>query len=101
MPDYCELRLLVFKWQVGAVMGKRGATINRIRSNSAATIKVIQPERGMPVVPCAVDDDELILVSLTLALLLLGVLCCVLHHSTTVSRAALLRPWHHRTHFAL
>jgi hypothetical protein len=44
-------------------MGKRGATINRIRSNSAATIKVIQPERGLPVVPCAVDDDELILVS--------------------------------------
>jgi hypothetical protein len=44
------------------VMGKKGATINEIRTKSGAAVKLLSPERGVPVVPMAEVDDELIVV---------------------------------------
>jgi transcription antitermination factor NusA-like protein len=62
IPDEVTVKMLVFKWQVGAVMGKRGSNINDIRKSSRANIRVTQPSTSGPVVPCAMDDDELITV---------------------------------------
>ena len=62
VPEEVTLKMLVFKWQVGAVMGKRGTNINEIRKGSRANIRVTQPSSSGPVVPCAMEDDELITV---------------------------------------
>lgn len=62
LPHKCQLRMLLFKYQIGAVMGKKGATINEIRNKSAASVKLLTPQGGVPIVPCAELDDELITV---------------------------------------
>jgi hypothetical protein len=45
-------------------MGKKGATINEMRNKSSASIKLLSPANGVPIVPCALPDDEMISVSL-------------------------------------
>uniref|UniRef100_A0A383V282 K Homology domain-containing protein n=1 Tax=Tetradesmus obliquus TaxID=3088 RepID=A0A383V282_TETOB len=63
LPHKASLRMLLFKFQIGAVMGKKGATINEIRNKSGATVKLTTPQPGAPIVPAAERDDELITVS--------------------------------------
>ncbi|KAF6263313.1 hypothetical protein COO60DRAFT_1635330 [Scenedesmus sp. NREL 46B-D3] len=63
LPHKATLRMLLFKYQVGAVMGKRGAAINEIRNKSGASVKLTTPHGGVPIVPSAEMDDELITVS--------------------------------------
>jgi hypothetical protein len=63
LPHKATLRTLLFKYQIGAVMGKKGAAINEIRNKSGATVKLTTPQPGAPIVPCAEKDDELITVS--------------------------------------
>jgi hypothetical protein len=63
LPHKATLRMLLFKYQIGAVMGKKGAAINEIRNKSGATVKLTTPQPGAPIVPCAEKDDELITVS--------------------------------------
>jgi hypothetical protein len=63
LPHKCTLRLLLYKPQIGLVMGKRGSTINEMRNKSSATIKLLSPEQdGVPIVPCALPDDEMVMV---------------------------------------
>lgn len=62
LPQKCHLRMLLFKYQIGMVMGRRGSTINEMRSKSSATIKLMSPANSVPVVPCALPDDEMIVV---------------------------------------
>jgi hypothetical protein len=63
LPHKCTLRMLLYKPQIGLVMGKRGSTINEMRNKSSATIKLLSPEQsGVPIVPCALPDDEMIVV---------------------------------------
>jgi hypothetical protein len=65
LPHKATLRMLLFKYQIGAVMGKKGAAINEIRNKSGATVKLTTPQPGTPIVPCAEKDDELLTVSST------------------------------------
>lgn len=55
--------MLLYKPQIGLIMGKKGCTINEMRNKSSATIKLLSPANGMPIVPCALPDDEMITVS--------------------------------------
>lgn len=71
LPHKATLRMLLFKYQVGAVMGKRGAAINEIRNKSGASVKLTTPHGGVPIVPSAEMDDELITVSAVLCVLML------------------------------
>lgn len=64
LPQKCTLRMLLYKHQIGAVMGKKGATINEIRTKSGAGVKLVTPSNGVAIVPGAEPDDELVLVSL-------------------------------------
>lgn len=63
LPHKCQLRMLLYKHQIGMIMGKRGSTINEMRNKSSATIKLVSPHDGIPVAPCAFPDDEIITVS--------------------------------------
>lgn len=63
LPHKCTLRMLLFKYQIGAVMGKKGQAINEIRNKSGASVKLLSPQGGAPIVPAADADDELITVS--------------------------------------
>jgi hypothetical protein len=74
LPHKATLRMLLFKYQIGAVMGKKGAAINEIRNKSGATVKLTTPQAGAPIVPCAEKDDELITVR---SALLFGVVVVV------------------------
>lgn len=58
--------MLLYKHQIGLIMGKKGATINEMRNKSSASIKLLSPANGVPIVPCALPDDEMISVSLSL-----------------------------------
>jgi predicted PilT family ATPase len=69
LPHKAGLRMLLFKYQIGAVMGKKGAAINEIRNKSGATVKLTTPQPGAPIVACAEHDDELITVSVDARLL--------------------------------
>lgn len=55
--------MLLYKHQIGMVMGKKGSTINEVRNKSSATIKLVSPANGVPIVPCALPDDEMVTVS--------------------------------------
>lgn len=63
LPHKCQLRMLLYKHQIGMVMGKKGSTINEMRNKSSATIKLVSPANGVPIVPCALPDDEMVTVS--------------------------------------
>jgi len=63
LPHKCHLRMLLYKHQIGMVMGKKGSTINEMRNKSSATIKLVSPANGVPIVPCALPDDEMVTVS--------------------------------------
>lgn len=63
LPHKCTLRMLLFKYQIGAVMGKKGSAINEIRNKSGASVKLLTPSNGVPIVPCAEPEDELLTVS--------------------------------------
>jgi polyribonucleotide nucleotidyltransferase len=79
--------MLLFKYQIGAVMGKKGATINEIRNKSGATVKLTTPQGGAPIVPCAERDDELITVrgkALHDAVMVWCVACCRLRAGRAV-----------------
>lgn len=64
LPHKCQLRMLLYKHQIGMIMGKKGSTINEMRNKSSASIKLLSPNNdGQPIVPCALPDDEMISVS--------------------------------------
>eukprot|EP00775_Hariotina_reticulata_P013228 gene13228-13359_t len=63
LPHKCSLRMLLFKYQIGAVMGKKGQAINEIRNKSGASVKLLSPQAGAPIVPAADADDELITIA--------------------------------------
>eukprot|EP00878_Enallax_costatus_P010197 GHUV01010645.1.p1 GENE.GHUV01010645.1~~GHUV01010645.1.p1 ORF type:complete len:362 (+),score=95.18 GHUV01010645.1:170-1255(+) len=60
LPHKCTLRMLLFKYQIGAIMGKKGSAINEIRNKSGASVKLLTPSNGVPIVPPAEPDDELL-----------------------------------------
>lgn len=70
----CLVRLLVAKAQIGALLGKGGAIINQMRSDSGASIRVMKPE-DLP--PCAAQTDELVQVQgdPNLVYVALGLIC--------------------------
>lgn len=57
-------RMLAATWQVGCVLGKGGKTVERMRQESGAQIRVFRNREQLP--PCAVPGDELIHVPLCL-----------------------------------
>ncbi|KAK3133735.1 hypothetical protein QOZ80_6AG0540320 [Eleusine coracana subsp. coracana] len=54
-------RMLAASWQVGCVLGKGGKTVERMRQESGAQIRVFRNREQLP--PCAVPGDELIHIS--------------------------------------
>lgn len=70
LPHKCQLRMLLYKHQIGMVMGRKGSTINEMRNKSSASIKLLSPTNGQPIVPCALPDDEMISVSVACGTLL-------------------------------
>lgn len=65
-------RLLVPNNTVGCLLGRKGDVIQRLRSDTGASIRVL-PAENLPT--CAMSTDELVQVSFFLVLLLLHVLC--------------------------
>ena len=69
-----QVRLLVDRSQVGAVLGKGGSIITEMREKTGAAIRVLdKTERP----PCAREDDELIQVRITNCCQQLVKLCLV------------------------
>jgi poly(rC)-binding protein 3/4 len=62
-------RMLAASWQVGCVLGKGGKTVERMRQESGAQIRVFRNREQLP--PCAVPGDELIHVRLSMSLVAL------------------------------
>jgi poly(rC)-binding protein 3/4 len=62
-------RMLAASWQVGCVLGKGGKTVERMRQESGAQIRVFRNREQLP--PCAVPGDELIHVRLSKSLVAL------------------------------
>lgn len=58
-PEAATVRLLVFKHEIGSVLGLRGAVINEIRSQTGASIK-IEDNAGEAGLPIALPDDQLV-----------------------------------------
>lgn len=58
-PEAAAARLLVFKHEIGPVLGARGAAINGVRHSTGASVKIDDNvgEAGMPV---ALPDDQLV-----------------------------------------
>lgn len=83
--------MLIFKYQVGAVIGKKGQTIADIRRESRAMVKVLQA----PDTPnCAAPDDEMITISGTFEHIRSAVIQLVKVIRTATADAATKKPRH-------
>jgi hypothetical protein len=59
LPDTALVRLLVFKYEIGSVLGIRGSVINEIRKQTGASIK-IEDNAGEAGLAVALPDDQLV-----------------------------------------
>ena len=59
LPDQASVRMLVFKYEIGSVLGLRGGMINEIRQQTGAGIK-IEDNAGDHGMPVALEDDQLV-----------------------------------------
>lgn len=62
--DIRECRLLVPSSQCSNVIGKSGSTIKKIRSRTRASVKVVSKDVSDPSHTCAMDFDNIVLVSI-------------------------------------
>jgi hypothetical protein len=58
-PSQASARLLVFKHEIGSVLGLRGATVKEIRQATGAAVK-IDDNAGEAGVVVALPDDQLV-----------------------------------------
>lgn len=62
--DIRECRLLVPSSQCSNVIGKAGSTIKKIRSRTGANVKIVSKDVSDPSHTCAMDFDNIVLVSI-------------------------------------